>query len=289
MSTDTYRLYLSLTKPRIGVMVLVSTFIGYFLANGTVEPLPRLLFTLFGTFLSVAGSAVLNNFVERDTDKLMARTSRRVLPTGQVSPANALAFGVTLVLSGTAILVLQVNLLTGFLALLSAFLYVLVYTPLKRITWWNTVVGAIPGALPPVGGWAAASGELSLGALALFLILFVWQHPHFYSIAWLYRDDYREGGHQMLPAIDETGERTARHIMLFSFVLIPVSMVPTFLGMSGLVYGAGALGLSLYMLFAGYRFISRWDESSARGLLRASLYYLPTVLLLAVADAKFLS
>ena len=288
MFSENLQNYLSLTKPRIGVMVLVSTTIGYFLAIGTLEPLPHLLFTLFGTFLTVAGSAVLNNFVERDSDKKMARTAHRAIPSGRVSAASALAFGATLVLSGTAILVIQVNLLTGFLALLSAFLYVLVYTPLKRITWLNTMVGAIPGALPPVGGWAAATGELSLGALALFLIMFIWQHPHFYSIAWIYREDYRAGGHQMLPVVDADGGRTARHIMLFSLALIPAAMLPTILGMSGMVYAVGALLLSLYMLYAGHRFVSTWNEATARGLLHASLYYLPLVLILAVVDSGFI-
>ncbi|MCB0328542.1 MAG: heme o synthase [Bdellovibrionales bacterium] len=277
--------YASLTKPRIGFMVLVSTSIGYFLGAGSLEPFPKLLFTLLGTFLCVAGSAVLNNFLERDFDKKMKRTAGRALPSGRITPASALSFGTTLVLCGTIILVVQVNLLTGFLALLSAFLYVLVYTPLKRITWLNTMIGAIPGALPPVGGWAAATGDISLGALALFLIMFIWQHPHFYSIAWLYRNDYRDGGFQMLPSVDTTGGRTARHIMLFSLALLPASLLPTIIGMSGVVYGCGAFGLSLYMLYAGYVFISKWDELSARGLLHASLLYLPLVLLLAVVDA----
>lgn len=278
--------YISLAKPRIGLMVLISTLIGFFLAVGSLEPFHLVLFTMFGTFLTVAGSAALNNFIERDSDARMRRTAKRPLPSGRVSPASALAFGVTLVLSGTAILVIQVNLLTGFLALLSSFLYVLVYTPLKRITWLNTMIGAIPGALPPVGGWAAATGELSFGAFALFLILFIWQHPHFYSIAWLYRDDYREGGFQMLPSIDPDGVRTSRHVMLFSLCLIPAAMLPTFIGMSGVFYGLGALMVSLYMLFAGYLFVKNWDERSARGLLRASLVFLPLIFLLVILDAS---
>jgi len=285
MDRQKWKDYLSLTKPRIGFMVLISTSMGYFLGAGTIEPLPRFLFALLGTFLTVAGSAVLNNFVERELDKRMQRTANRPLPAGRITPASALSFGTTLVLSGTAILVGQVNLLTGFLALLSAFLYVLVYTPLKRITWLNTMIGAIPGALPPVGGWAAATGEISIEAWALFLILFVWQHPHFYSIAWLYKEDYKAGGCQMLPSVDPDGGRTARHVMVFSLLLIPVSLLPVAAGMSGMVYGAGAVLLSLYMLRAGQRFVSTLDDVSARGLLRASLIYLPVIFLLVIADS----
>ncbi|NBW40308.1 protoheme IX farnesyltransferase [bacterium] len=285
MDLSKWRDYLSLTKPRIGFMVLISTSMGFFLASGSIEPLPRFLFALLGTFLTVAGSAVLNNFVERELDKRMKRTAQRPLPAGRITPASALSFGTTLVLSGTAILVGQVNLLTGFLALLSAFLYVLVYTPLKRITWLNTMVGAIPGALPPVGGWAAATGEISLEAWLLFLILFIWQHPHFYSIAWIYRDDYRKGGCHMLPSVDPDGERTARHVMCFSVLLVPISILPVLIGMSGMVYGIGAIVLSCYMLRAGYRFVSALDDASARGLLRASLIYLPVIFLLVVADS----
>ena len=213
---DRFLAYCELAKSRILVLILVVTAIGYFLgARGQIDS-ELLVVLLLGTALTCGGSAVLNQYIERDTDRLMERTRRRPLPRGSVSPASALAYGITLVLCGVVSLSVGVSMLTGFLALLTAFLYVLVYTPLKRVTWWNTFVGAIPGALPPLGGWAAATGSLELGAWVLFLILFVWQHPHFYSIAWLHREDYRRGGLQMLSVVDSDGTRTFRQILLYS-------------------------------------------------------------------------
>lgn len=286
MASKMLQSFIALTKPRIAVMVLVSTVIGFFLAKRTLAPYDILAWCLLGTFLSVGGAATLNNFVERNTDKLMKRTAGRGLPSGIIQPGEALAFGTILVLLGVGILVAKVNLLTGFLALLSAFLYVLVYTPLKRITWLNTMVGAIPGALPPVGGWAAATGELSIEALPLFLILFVWQHPHFYAIAWLYREDYRQAGFQMLPAIDPDGYRTSLHVMFFCLLMIPISLIPTVIGMSGIAYFCGALLLGIYLLNAGFSFIKSGEDKDARKLLRASLVYLPAILALVVIDSR---
>jgi heme o synthase len=187
---------------------------------------------------------------------------------------------VGLVLAGLGVLVWRVNLLTGFLVLLAAFLYVLVYTPLKRLTWLNTSLGAIPGAMPPLCGWAAATGRLDLGAAALFAILFAWQHPHFYSIAWLYRDDYRRAGFPMLSVVEPTGRRLWRLTLLFCALLIAVSLAPVALGLAGPVYAAGAVVLGLGLLAAGATVFA-----DARRLLRASVVYLPLLLLLISLDA----
>ncbi len=283
---ETLRAYLTLAKPGILKMVLVTTFLGFYLAQGSlISNLDQLFFALLGTALTCGGSGVLNHYLERDIDCKMIRTANRPIPMGVVAPNDALAFGISLVLLGTFVLAYQVNLITGFLALLTAFLYVLVYTPLKRVTWWNTFIGAIPGALPPVGGWTAVTGEIELGAVVLFLILFIWQHPHFYAIAWMYRDDYAKGGLKMLPVLDPDGSRTCKQIMIYSLILIPVSLLPKLIGMSGWLYFWGALGLGLFMLYFGTLVVRHRDFRSARNLMRASIVYLPLVLVLICVDS----
>lgn len=270
-----------LGKPRIVALVLVTTTLAYFLADHGLQPVGRWLATLFGVGAATAGAAMLNNYLERETDRLMQRTCARALPAGLVRPETVLATGVLFVLGGAFWLVWRVNLLTGFLALLAAFLYVLVYTPLKKLTWLNTSVGAIPGALPPLCGWAAATGQLDAGAWALFAILFAWQHPHFFSIAWLYREDYRRAGFQMLPVVEPTGRRLWRLTLLFSALLIAASLAPVALGLAGWVYGAGAVLLGLALLAAGVTVFA-----DARRLLRASVVYLPLLLALIFWDAR---
>src|SRR5712675_2282571 len=200
-------LYLELTKPRILVMVLVTTTLGFLLGGGS-----------------------------------------RALPAGLIEPLRALNLGVGLVIAGVLLLACAVNLLAGFLVLLAAFLYVLVYTPLKRVSWWNTTFGAIPGAIPPMAGWAAATGHVGPGAWALFAILFAWQHPHFFAIAWLFRDDYRAAGFKMLPTIEPSGRRTVRLTVGFSLVLLCVSLTPALIGMTGWLYFSGTLVIGLLML-----------------------------------------
>src|SRR5215831_9555852 len=248
------RVYLELTKPRILVMVLVTTTLGFLLGGESRAPLALLFLTLLGVGSATGGAAVLNNYLERDFDAKMVRTRKRALPAGLIEPLRALAFGVGLVLSGVLLLVWGANLLTAFLVLLAAFLYVLVYTPLKRITWLNTTFGAIPGAIPPMAGWAAATGHVGLGAWALFAILFAWQHPHFFAIAWIFRDDYRAAGFKMLPAIEQSGVRTVRFTIGFSLILLAVSLVPTLIGMAGWVYFFGTFLLGLLMLVATLTF-----------------------------------
>lgn len=274
-----------MAKLRIVTMVLVTTAIGFFLGSeGAVDSL-RLLYTLIGTALAAAGSATLNNYLERDIDALMDRTRSRVLPAGVVEPAHALAFGVLLVLGGVGLLLQQVNLLTSFVVLLTAFLYVLVYTPLKRVSWINTPVGAIPGALPPVSGWAAASGQLDPQAWVLFLILFAWQHPHFYAIAWMCREDYARAGFKMLSVVEPTGRRMFNQAVGFCVLLLVASVIPAASGMAGYVYLAGALVLGVLFLRAGLGAARSRSLGDARKLLRASVLYLPALLTLIVVDS----
>ena len=281
------RAYVELTKPRILSMVLVTTTIGYFLAAKGVHPLSTLCLTLLGVGCATGGSAALNNYLEREVDAKMERTRQRALPAGVIQPSNALAYGISLVLLGLFTLVWVVNLLTGFLVLLAAFLYVLVYTRMKRLTWLNTTFGAIPGAIPPMCGWAAATGRLDPGAWVLFLILFAWQHPHFFAIAWMFKDDYRNAGFKMLPVVEPTGVSTFRQTILFSVLLLGVSALPTVIGMTGKVYCVGALMMGLALLVVGVLFTRSKSLLDARRLLKASVIYLPLLLLLIIVDAGF--
>ena len=279
--------YLELTKPRITILVLATASLGFLAADPGISSWTLLLFTILGTSCAAGGSSVLNHFLERNIDRLMERTKNRPLPAGVIKPANALSFGVCLVLLGVFILLLKTNLLTAFLALLSTFLYVVIYTPMKRLTWLNTSLGAIPGALPPVGGWTAATGELGWGAGVLFLILFAWQHPHFYAIAWIFRDDYRRAGFKMLPVLDPDGRRTCRQVIGFCLLLVAASAMPAAIGMSGQVYLWGVLILGGGMLVAGVGLARYRTEADALRLLRASIIYLPLLLVLTIADLSF--
>ena len=279
--------YIELVKPRILSMVLVTTTIGYFLAAKGIHPLGALFLTLLGVGCATGGSAALNNYLEREVDSKMMRTRDRALPAGLIQPTHALAYGISLVLLGLFLLVWAVNLLTGFLVLLAAFLYVLVYTPMKRLTWLNTTFGAIPGAIPPLCGWAAATGRLDIGAWVLFLILFAWQHPHFFAIAWMFKDDYRDAGFRMLPVVDPSGVSTFRQTILFAVLLTGVSLLPTAIGMTGRVYCFGALVMGLALLAVGIVFARSKSFLDARRLLKASVIYLPLLLLLIIIDAGF--
>ena len=277
--------YIELAKPRILSMVLVTTTIGYFLAAKGIHPFATLLLALLGVGCATGGSAALNNYLEREADGKMVRTRDRALPAGIIQPSSALAFGISLVLLGLLVLVWTVNLLTGFLVLLAAFLYVLVYTPMKRLTWLNTTFGAIPGAIPPLCGWAAATGRLDPGAWVLFLILFAWQHPHFYAIAWMFRDDYRNAGFKMLPVVEPSGASTFRQTIMFSVLLLGVSVLPTAIGMTGKVYCVGALAMGVALLAVGALFTHKKSFLDARRLLKASVVYLPLLLILIIVDA----
>lgn len=280
------RPYLNLCKLGIVRMVGVTAAFSYLIAAPEVEGHGwlRLVAALLGIMGAAAGSAVLNNVIEKDLDGLMERTRNRELPAGRVLPEHALGFGLVLCLGSIIWLVLTVNLLTAFLVLATAFLYVVVYTPLKTRTWLNTTIGAIPGAMPTLCGWAAAMNSLDFGAWVMFAILFAWQHPHFYAIAWIYRDDYEKAGYKMLSVIDKSGARLFMQVLLFSFFLLAVSLLPTLMDMSGWVYFAGALILGLYVMLASFQFVARHTRKDARRLLFSTIVYLPALLLVIMAD-----
>jgi protoheme IX farnesyltransferase len=277
---------IELTKVRIGFLVLTTTIIGFYLgAQGNFDYL-LLSYTVIGTLLSSTGSSVMNNVFESESDKLMNRTKNRVLPTKKISINFAKFLGISFIFSGLLILYLKVNPLTCILSLLTIFSYLFLYTPLKRKSWLNTSVGAIPGAIPPLGGWTAATNSIEWGGIAVFLILFFWQHPHFYSIAYIYKEDYKNAGLQMLPVIDNGVKRTVLHIFLHALILIPISTLPFFLGFSGRVYFVGAYILSnIYMLLC-LPFILDQNKDNARLIFKTSIYYFPLLLFLIVADLR---
>ncbi len=273
-----------LTKPRITMMVLVSAAAAYWVASGGRPDPLAMLAALLGIGLVAGGTSALNQLIERDIDARMDRTRGRPLPTGRVTPPAAAAFSLTISLGGVAFLALFVNALTALLAAIALASYVLVYTPLKRVTSLSTLVGAVPGALPIMGGWTAATGELAAGAWALFGILFFWQLPHFLALAWLFREDYRRGGLRMLGVVDPSGRQTTSQAVLYALALVPTSLLPVVLGLSGPAYAFVALGLSVAYVASAVRFWLRTDSPAARGLFRTSLLYLPLLLLLLSID-----
>ncbi|MGQ9917482.1 MAG: heme o synthase [Bryobacteraceae bacterium] len=278
--------YLELTKPRVTWLIVMSTAIGYYFGHSGAPQWSLMLHCLLGTALIASGTATLNQWYERDADSLMRRTAARPIPSGRISPRGALLFGIALVAAGEIQLVLSVNPLTAWLGLFTVASYLLLYTPLKQRTWWSTTVGALPGAMPPLIGFAAARGELTLEAWALFAILFLWQFPHFYSIAWLYREDYARAGIRMLPVVEPDGRSTARQALAFALFLIPASLLPGFLSMAGHWYLAAALLLGAAFLRAAARLHRDRSISSARGVLRASVLYLPLLYLALLLDSR---
>ncbi len=276
--------YVSLTKPRIVLMVLVTVAVGFLLgARGSAHP-ATLSLTLLGTGMVAASASTLNQWMERARDARMRRTSNRALPRGRLGAGEAALFGAGLGLAGTAILLWGANWLAAAVAVSTLLLYVLVYTPLKPWTTLNTAIGAIPGALPPVIGWAAATGTLGIEPFSLFLIVFLWQFPHFLAIAWIYRDDYARGGLRMLPEIDPDGNLTGHQATIYALALIPAGLLPATIGLAGPFYFLGALVLGFLYLGAAFQFWAGVSEATARRLLRMSFLYLPVVLLLLVLN-----
>jgi len=272
--------FVALTKPRITLMVLITVTVGFLLgAHGQIVA-STLLWTMLGTGAVAAGASVWNQVIERDRDARMKRTSARPIPTGRVGVVEAAIFGTLLAVAGVATLALVANGKAAAVAAATFLLYVLVYTPLKPITTLNTAVGAIPGALPPVIGWAAATDRLGLEPFALFLIVFLWQFPHFLAIAWMYREDYARGGHKMLPNVDPDGSMTGRQALWHAVELVPAGLLPWAIHLGGHVYFVGALALGLFYLYFAARFWWDVNDRSARRLLRASVLYLPAILLL---------
>jgi protoheme IX farnesyltransferase len=274
-----------MTKPGITLMVTLTAGLGFLLAEqSSTFSFVLLVHTLLGTALVSAGASVLNHVLERDTDALMHRTANRPLPAGRMNPDVALLFGVVVGVLGLLDLALGVNLLTALLGAAALTGYVFVYTPLKRISSFATVIGAIPGAIPPMMGWAAVRNELDLAAWVLFGILFFWQLPHFLAIAWLCREDYARGGFPMLPVLDPEGIRTGRQAILYGAALVPLSLLPSLLGLMGTVYFVGALAFGLAYLGFSFGFAASRSNPGARRLMLASLLYFPALLLVMLVD-----
>ena len=276
--------YWALTKPEVNVLVLASTLAGFYLGSrGPLSGL-RLAHTLLGTLLVASGTATLNQFIEREYDARMRRTANRPLPAGRLAPSWALGFGVLLSAAGALDLALAVNALSSLLALLTLGSYLAFYTPLKRRTPLCTLVGAFPGAMPPLIGWAAARGSLSREAWVLYAVLFLWQFPHFLGIAWMYREDYARAGYVMLPPKDVEGRFTGREIFAFTLLLLPVSLMPALLGQAGVVYLVGASLVGLAFLLCGARLAHSRSNALARSLVLASVVYLPLLFVLMMVD-----
>jgi protoheme IX farnesyltransferase len=278
--------YWELTKPEVNSLVVVSSAAGYCVAATAGMDWLRLAHVLVGTALVSGGTAAFNQVLERDADALMRRTAQRPVPAGRLEPRAALTFAAALTAGGVAYLALAVNALSSLLAFLTWAVYLFVYTPLKKKTVWCTTVGAFPGAMPPLIGWAAARGRLDVEAAALFAILFLWQFPHFLSIAWLYREDYARARIRMLPAEDPHGEATSWQIVLATAALLPVSLAPSWLGLAGAVYFWGALGLGFGFFFFAARIAWTRSLAHARPLLRASVAYLPMLFALLLLDKR---
>jgi protoheme IX farnesyltransferase len=269
--------YLALTKPRLNLLVVASSAAGYYLGATRALDLWPMAQAVTGTALVAGGAAVLNQVYERDTDALMRRTRGRPLPDGRVSPVDARIFGLVLALCGLVLLAVRTNLLAALLAVATLIVYLVVYTPMKRRSSLSTLVGAVPGALPPLIGWTASHGSLSLGGAALFAIVFLWQIPHFMAIAWMYRADYAKAGFPMLPVVEPEGRRAGRQAVLYSAALLPASLVPTAIGLSGTPYLAVALALGIALLWLAIRFARARSDDSARTLFLASITYLPLI------------
>lgn len=276
--------YADLVKARLTLLVLLTTLVGFYVGQrGPMEYL-LLFHALFGTALVASGAAALNQFLEREYDAKMRRTAGRPLPSGRLQPVTVMIFGGVCALAGMLYLAVLVNPLTSVLGAVSLVSYLFIYTPLKRLTWLNTAVGAVPGALPPLMGWAAARGELSGGGWALFAILAFWQMPHFFAIAWIYQDEYAKAGFQMLPNVDPDGSRTAQQSVSHAVALLPVGMIPFLFRLAGPVYLASALLLGAGYLGCAIQFARRRDVPSAKRLFFASIVYLPLLLIALVVD-----
>ena len=278
--------FVELTKPRIAILLVLTSAAGFYLA--TPDKMDWVLFanSMISITLLAFGVATLNQYWERDLDKLMTRTSTRPLPTSKVSPTEALIFGIVQCAVAEIYLFLVVNPLTAFLGLLVIVGYVLVYTPLKTRTSVSTAIGAIPGALPPLMGWTAAANDITLAAWALFAMQFLWQFPHFMAIAWMYREEYKKAGILMLPVVEPSGRLTARQIVQFTIMLVPVSLAPFFFGVSGLVFLVGASILGVLFLVVSIQAARSKTNEMAKRLLLASVIYLPLLFILMVADKR---
>jgi protoheme IX farnesyltransferase len=282
--------YIALTKPRITWLILMSTGVGYFFGAQVgwqgwhAWHWQTLLHTIIGTGLIASGTAALNQWYEREADSKMRRTQARPLPSGRLTAGKALVFAIAISVAGFVELWLGANALCALLGLFTLITYLFVYTPLKQRSPHSTTFGSLPGAMPPLIGFAAASGTLTWEAWVLFAILFLWQFPHFYAIAWMYKEDYARAGIRMLPVVEPDGKSTARRILLYSIALIPISLMPKFFQMAGNIYLYGALALGLAFLYYGLRIRTDRTRQQARRVLLASVVYLPALFSLMLLD-----
>ena len=276
--------YISLTKPDVSFLVLMTTGTGFYMgARGPIDWL-HLLHVVLGTMMIAAGTAALNHYMERESDRHMRRTASRPLPTGQLTPAEALRFGIGLSIAGTIDLYFVAGYLASLLGVVTSVSYLLAYTPLKKRTVWATFIGAIPGAIPPMIGWTAATGKLDAGAWLLFAILFFWQFPHFHAISWMYREDYARAGILMLPVIDKDGTRTFRQIVLYAAALVAVSLLPAIMGFAGVLYFFGALVTCTALVQVCLWAAHAKTNSRAKWLMHATVMHIPILLGLMMYD-----
>ena len=279
--------FLTLTKPRLNSLVVVTAGVGFYLGSAGALDLVTLLHTVLGAALVAGGAAAFNQVSERDVDEAMERTRRRPIPTGRIQPSEARMFATVLAVIGATELALTTNWLATVVTLVALVSYVAIYTPLKRRTPWATLVGAVPGALPPMIGWAAARGELGVEAWVLFCIVFLWQLPHFHALAWMYREDFRRANIPLVAVLDRDGRRTSTHALVYAVVLLPVSLTPAAVALSGGLYVIGASAAGTAFLFLAVRFALRHSADRARALFLGSLIYLPVLWTLLVVERVF--
>lgn len=276
--------YIALTKPDVSLLVLMTTAAGYYMGvRGPVNWL-HMIHVVFGTLLIAGGTAALNHYLERDSDRNMRRTASRPLPRGVLQPPQALAFGIALSVAGAIDLFFAAGALASGLGVATCLSYLLAYTPLKKRTVWATFVGAFPGAIPPMIGWAAATGSLDRGAWLLFGILFLWQFPHFHAISWMYREDYARAGIMMLPVVDREGKRTFRQIIFYAAALLGISLLPAVLGLAGVIYFFGALVICTGLLQVCLWAASNKTNARAKWLMHATVVHIPLLLGLMMYD-----
>jgi protoheme IX farnesyltransferase len=275
--------FVALAKPRLNLLVVASSLVGYVMGGGEISNPSRVIFTVLGTALVAGGASGFNQVMERETDALMRRTRLRPVPDGRLQAGESLLFAAVLSIAGLSVLAVGLNVLSAVIAFTTLVTYAAIYTPLKQRSSFATVVGAIPGALPPLIGWAAASGQVTQGAWVLFAIMFLWQLPHFLAIAWIYREDYARAGLPMLPVIEPDGRSTGRQATLYCAALLPVSLAPTIVGLTGSLYFVAALVLSLLFLALTIRFARARTVPNARRLFFGSIIYLPILWILMIA------
>jgi heme o synthase len=276
--------YADLTKARLTFLVVLTTLVGFYLGSPSSVNYFLMIHAVLGTALVASGAAALNQLLEREHDAKMRRTKNRPLPSGRLQPTTVMVFGGVSACAGLLYLALAVNLTTSVIGAISLLSYLFIYTPLKRMTWLNTAIGAVPGALPPLMGWTAARGELSREGWALFAILAFWQLPHFLAIAWMYREEYEKAGFKMLPVIDPQGHRTGRQAVSHTLGLLPVSLCPFLFHTTGPIYLVGALVLGLIFLWYAVQFARHMTIPRARKLFFVSIMYLPLLLVMMVLD-----